>query len=163
MRDWVDSVRRLPQLDDSKLELVADHHARFERIHPFLDGNGRTGRLVTNLILLRFGYPPALIYKRDRDRYLRALRRADQGDSGALAEMVARSVLDTLQRFVVPAVAGPARMVPLAALADRTITVRALRAAAERGRLVAQRGSDGQWLSSRRYVDDYKKAKHRRG
>lgn len=163
MRDWVDSIRRLPERESTKLELVASHHARFERIHPFLDGNGRSGRLVTNLVLLRFGYPPALIYKRDRDRYLRALRRADQGDAGALAEMIARSVLDTLQRFVVPAVAGPARMVPLAALADRTITVRALRAAAERGRLVAQRGPDGQWLSSRRHVEDYKKAKHRRG
>src|SRR5581483_7795507 len=113
---------------------------------------GRTGRLVTNLVLLRFGYPPALIYKRDRDRYLKALRRADQGDAGSLAELLARAVVDTLQRFVVPAVAAPERMVPLTALADQTVTVRALRAAAERGRLVAQRDPTGQWLSSRHHV-----------
>ena len=162
MRDWVESVRQLRDHAGATLELIAEHHARFERIHPFLDGNGRTGRLVTNLVLLRFGYPPALIYKRDRERYLMALRRADRDDAGTLAEMLARAVLDTLQRFVVPAVAGPARMVPLAALTDRTISVRALRAAAERGRLAAQRGPDGQWLSSRRLVDDYKKRRHQR-
>jgi Fic family protein len=44
---------------------------------PFLDGNGRTGRLVLNLILCRLGYPPAVIYKRDRDRYLSAMRKAE--------------------------------------------------------------------------------------
>lgn len=63
---------------------------------------------------MRLGYAPAIIYKRDRDRYLRALRVADQGDVGPLAEMVARAVIDNLYRFVVPAVAGPHRLVPLA-------------------------------------------------
>jgi hypothetical protein len=45
---------------------VAGIHARFERIHLFRDGNGRVGRLATNLLLVRHGYPPAVIYKRDR-------------------------------------------------------------------------------------------------
>ena len=58
---------------------LASLHCRFEQIHPFLDGNGRTGRLVLNLILVRLGYPPVVIYKRDRAKYLRALRRADEG------------------------------------------------------------------------------------
>jgi hypothetical protein len=62
-------------------EALAALHCRFEQIHPFLDGNGRTGRLILNLILVRHGYPPAIIYKRDRARYLRALQRADTGDA----------------------------------------------------------------------------------
>lgn len=97
-----------------------------------LDGNGRAGRLLTNLLLIRIGYPPAIIRKAERTRYMTALRRADAGDHAPLAELLARAVLDTLMRFIVPAVAGPARLVPLAALATRALSVRALRAAAER-------------------------------
>ena len=115
----------------------------------------RTGRLLLNLILVRLGYPPAIIYKRDREKYLHALRRADDGDSGQLGEFLARAILDNLYRFVVPAVAGPARLVPLAALADDRINANALRTAAIRGRLNATRGPDGQWRSSRKWVDEY--------
>lgn len=137
-------------------------HSEFERIHPFLDGNGRTGRLVQNLLLLRLGYAPAIIYLRDRTRYLRALRAADDGDPGPLGELLARSVLNNLYRFVVPAVAGPKRLVPLAALTDNDLTEGALRVAANRGRLRAQKGDDGQWRSTRAWVDDYKAKRHQR-
>jgi hypothetical protein len=90
---------------------VADIHARFERIHPFRDGNGRVGRLATNLLLVRHGYPPVVIYKRDRTRYLNALRRADRGDPGPLAEIFARAVTDGIYRFLLPGLAGPHRLV----------------------------------------------------
>jgi Fic family protein len=110
MRDWVSEARKLPKVNDASfVERLAGLHARFEQIHPFLDGNGRAGRLVLNLILVRLGYPPAIIYKGDRTRYLAALRRADASDSGPLGEFLARAVLDNLYKFVVPAVAGPAR------------------------------------------------------
>lgn len=154
MTDWVHSLPselgRAPVV-----ESVAVAHARFERIHPFLDGNGRAGRLVMNLMLVRLGYPPVIIYKRDRERYLRALRRADSGDPGPLGELVARGVLDNLYRFVVPAVAGPHRLVPIAALASPTAKVTALRMAIERGRLKAQKGPDGQWRSTRAWLQEY--------
>jgi len=42
------------------------------------------------------GYPPAIIYTRDRVRYLRALHAADRGDSGPLCELFARSIIDNL-------------------------------------------------------------------
>jgi len=160
MHDWVDKVCIGPDKSQPLPEVVADWFAEFERIHPFLDGNGCTGRLLTNLVLIRLGYPPAIIYKRQRATYLSALRKADAGSPGPLGEFLARAIMDTLYAFILPAVAGPLRLVPLAALADSTVTHRALRDAAERGRLEAQRGRDGQWLSSRRWVDEYKASRY---
>lgn len=159
---WLADVNRLRPRDPALPETVADLHARFERIHPFLDGNGRAGRLVLNLSLVRLGYPPAIVYKRQRSVYLQALRRADQGDPGQLGELLARAVLDNLYRFVVPAIAGPARLVPLAALADARASADALRVAAARGRLQATRGADGHWRSTRNWVDEYLAARYRR-
>ncbi len=155
MADWTKQANQLTGRTLLLPEQLATLHSRFEQIHPFLDGNGRTGRLLLNLILVRLGYPPAIIFKRDRDAYLRALARADTGEPGQLGEMLARAILDNLYRFVVPAVAGPARLVPLAALETPEITAPAPRAAAARGRVKATRGPDGQWRSSRMWVDEY--------
>ena len=162
MTAWVDRVNALEATEATFPEALAAAHGRFEQIHPFLDGNGRTGRLILNLILVRLGYPPAIIYKRDRARYLQALRRADAGESSPLGEMLARAILNSLHRFVIPAVAGPARLVPLAALGTPAMKAPALRAAAERGRLRATRGPDGHWRSSRRWVDEYVASRYRR-
>lgn len=160
--DWVGRAATLTHSGRPFLEGLADVHAEFERIHPFLDGNGRTGRLLTNLLLVRLGYPPAIIRKADRSRYLDRLHRADVGDPGPLGEFLARAIHDTLMRFIVPAMAGPAQLVPIAALADRELTVRALRAAAERGRLRAHRDDRGQWRSSRAWVDEYRAGRYER-
>jgi Fic family protein len=161
MGDWISDVCHIPEAT-RPIEVLASAHGRFERIHPFLDGNGRTGRLLLNQVLVRLGYPPAIVYKRDRSRYLAALRRADVGDAGALGELIARSVLDNLYRFVVPAIAGPSRLVPLAALATAQLSTGALRVAANRGRLRAQHGSDGQWRSTQQWVDEYLDGRYRR-
>ncbi|MDN5852185.1 MAG: Fic family protein [Actinomycetia bacterium] len=167
MRDWVDQVNTLTEPDEAMPfpERLARAHTRFECIHPFLDGNGRTGRLLLNLVLVRLGYPPAVIFKNDRSRYLAALQRADRGEYGPLGELLARALTDNLHRFIVPAVAGPARLVPLASLAstDSSITANALRTAAVRGRLRAQKQPNGTWMSSRNWVDDYLQTRYRRG
>ena len=70
--------------------------------------------------------------------------------------------MDNLYKFVMPAVAGPARLVPLAALTTDEITVNALRTAAIRGRLQATKGSDGQWRSTRNWRDEYLATKYQR-
>lgn len=160
--DWVRTATSLRDVNGPFPEALAAVHADFERIHPFLDGNGRTGRLLTNLLLIRTGYPPAIIRKAERTRYLANLRRADAGDPAPLGEFLARAVIDTLMRFIVPAVAGPARLVPLAALASGDMSPRALRAAAERGRLRGQRDARGQWRSTRNWVDEYRESRYRR-
>jgi Fic family protein len=165
MSDWVELVNRLRQPGDLAFpERLAKVHNEFERIHPFLDGNGRAGRLLLNLLLVRLGYPPAIVFKNERSRYLDAMRKADKGDYGPMGELIARAVTNNLYRFVVPAVAGPSRLVPLASLADEKagVTVTALRAAAERGRLRAQKSAGGAWLSSKKWVADYEKSKYKR-
>ena len=163
--DWVTEANALR--DDSDVpfpERLAKVHNDFEKIHPHLDGNGRSGRLLLNLLLVRLGYPPAIVFKNERTKYLATMRKADRGDYGPLGEVIARAVTNNLYKFVVPAVAGPARLVPLASLVDDKvgITITALRAAAERGRLRAQKSADGTWLSSKNWVADYQQSKHKR-
>lgn len=167
---WVDTVNEAGsaiasgKVSSEAIPLtLAELHSSFERIHPFIDGNGRTGRLVLNLILVRLGFPPAIIFKANRSRYLNALDKADKGDSGPLAELLARSVIDNLNRLIVPSIAGPAKLVPLKSLASGDLTYQALRQAAARGRLDATYGADGAWRSSRRAVEDYVASKYRRG
>lgn len=159
--DWLSDANRGPADAQHPMVFIADLHARFEQIHPFRDGNGRTGRLATNLLLVRHGYPPAVIYKRDRTRYVNALRRADRGDPGPLAELFARAVTDGIYRFLLPGLAGPHRLVPLRSLADSELSGNALAIAVKRSRLRAVRRTD-QWYSTRQWVQDYKDSRYRR-
>jgi hypothetical protein len=161
--EWLGEVRSLRALGGgAEPEALARLHSRFEQIHPFLDGNGRAGRLTLNLLLVRLGYPPAIIYKGDRARYLAALRRADHGEDGPLGELLARAILHNLHKFVVPAVAGPSRLVPLPALASERISSNALRVAATRGRLRASKAPDGTWRSTRAWVEEYLRSRYER-
>jgi cell filamentation protein, protein adenylyltransferase len=160
---WIDEINRLTPRGPTFAEDLARLHCAFEQIHPFLDGNGRTGRLVLNLVLVRLGYPPAIIFKRQRADYLRALRRADAGEPGLLGELLARAILDNLYKFVVPAIAGPAHLVLIDALQTDDLDANALRVAAVRGRLQATKGADGRWRSSRNWVDEYRANRYRRG
>ena len=159
--DWLRLANEEPATGVHLMEHLARVHAGFERIHPFRDGNGRTGRLILNLVLVRRGYAPAIIYKRDRPRYLKALDRSDRGEDGPLAELIARAVKDSLDRFLLPALAGPLQVLPLSALARPDLTPLALRRAAEKGRLKAVRRSGG-WYSTKQWVTAYAKSRRRR-
>lgn len=54
-------------------------HAWLTHVHPFIDGNGRISRAIGNLELIRAGYPPIIIKKKERDRYIEALAESDEG------------------------------------------------------------------------------------
>lgn len=162
---WVDDVNSgvLERGDGPLPERLAKMHNDFERIHPFVDRNGRTGRLVMNLLLVRLDHPPVIILKKQRDRCLDAMGKADVGDHDPLGELLARAMIDNLNRFILPSIAGPAKLVPLAALSDMALSVAALRLAASKGRLDAEKRSDGQWLSSRAAVETYKASRKHAG
>jgi Fic family protein len=167
VQDWVDEANASGiELRDGGREplpeILARVHTSFEKVHPFIDGNGRTGRLLLNLLLVRLGYPPIIVLKQQRPAYLTAMQRADSGDYGPLGEILARAMYDNLNRFIMPSLAGPARLVPLAALANKEISLPALRQAAQRGRLDAIHGPDGIWRSSRKAVEKYQHTRQHR-
>lgn len=159
--DWLQRANGGPAAAGALMEHLAAVHGEFERIHPFRDGNGRTGRLVLNLVLVRHGLAPAIIYKNDRTKYLRALDRADRGDPGPLGELLARAVKDCLDRFLLPALGGPLQLLPISALASRSVSALALRRAAERNALRAIRKPNG-WYSTKTWVSAYVKSRRRR-
>lgn len=77
---------------------VARFHADFEEIHPFVDGNGRTGRLLMNLELLKGGYPITIIENNDRPEYYSALEIAQTGnrDIEPLTKFIQYSINKTI-------------------------------------------------------------------
>ena len=64
---------------DHTVKISADAHYKLVSIHPFTDGNGRTARLLMNLLLMQGGYPPALIRKEDRRRYINSIEKGQLG------------------------------------------------------------------------------------
>lgn len=142
---------------------IAERHAWFERIHPFTDGNGRVGRLLANWELVQAGYPPIVIRFQQRGRYLRGLERADNGDSTGLVELMARAVSESINRFILPRLAGDARLVPLRALAENSpYSPDYLRQLAIAGRLRAVRHG-ALWLSSHAALQEYMDSRSPRG
>jgi Fic family protein len=61
------------------LVLAFEFHRRYEYIHPFLDGNGRTGRLIMNKILMSNGYSPIIVYKDNKMAYFNSLEKSKEG------------------------------------------------------------------------------------
>ncbi|MEK6816116.1 MAG: Fic family protein [Nanoarchaeota archaeon] len=69
------------------LALATFFHHKFENIHPFSDGNGRTGRMIMDYILFQSGYPPMVISRRFRKEYLAALNNADKSLAKGLTKV----------------------------------------------------------------------------
>ncbi len=96
LTDWVNSnPLRLPVA-----ALAAVFHHRFVHIHPFFDGNGRTVRLLMNLLLMKEGYPPAIILKNDRKKYYQALNMANEGNYSKLFLLMAQALERSLNIYL---------------------------------------------------------------
>ncbi len=111
-----------PEQVDSQLDLLLDQygvyepaqhplltgvwlHHRFIQIHPFADGNGRTGRVLLNWHLIRNAWPPVLVHRQDRNAYLYAMQQADACDLAVLTDfliaMVRKSIRVVMADFPV--------------------------------------------------------------
>lgn len=90
-------------VNDSEVDILirsAIFHHRFVWIHPFFDGNGRTARLLLNLILMKSGFPPAIILKNDRKKYYDALNQANNQDYSKLVLLILQAVERTLDIYL---------------------------------------------------------------
>lgn len=80
---------------------AAELHTRFVEIHPFVDGNGRTGRLLLNFELMKSGYPPAVIRKEDRLAYYDALDEACMTrEYSSISMLVGEAILHSLETYL---------------------------------------------------------------
>lgn len=73
---WLQSIQ-----GEHPVKIAVDAHYKLVSIHPWIDGNGRTSRLLMDLILIQHGYPPAIIKKEERRRYLSSIEEAQLGGS----------------------------------------------------------------------------------
>ncbi len=97
--ELIDFVNTNPlQLND--IELATIFHHKFVWIHPFFDGNGRTVRLAMNLLLMRKGFPPAIILSNDRKKYYEALNQANNGNYQKLILLMCQAQERTLNIYL---------------------------------------------------------------
>ena len=83
------------------IERIARFHLEFEGIHPFIDGNGRTGRLLLNLDLIQNGYPAINVKFADRKTYYAAFDEFyKNGDAEPMIELVAKYVIERMKQYL---------------------------------------------------------------
>lgn len=147
------------------IELAAIIHHKLVFIHPFFDGNGRTARLVMNLVLLQKGYPIAMILKNDRKRYYDALDKADKGEYLSFIKFIAQSVersLNMYLKILLPQNRKKENYFPLSVIYKKTpYSEKYLNLLARTGKLEAYKEKRN-WLTSIRAVDQYIKNRLRR-
>lgn len=81
--------------------IAADAHFKYVSIHPHTDGNGRTARLLMNLLLMQAGLPPAVIQKEDRSKYRTSLEKAQTtGDLGDYYELIYEAINSSLDMYL---------------------------------------------------------------
>ena len=99
MGEWSDWLQEALRKNHIIITASIAHH-KLVAIHPFIDGNGRTARLIMNLILMQNGYPPTVIMRSDRQQYYSVLSQADAGNDEAVINFVARAVEKSLTLYL---------------------------------------------------------------
>jgi Fic family protein len=156
MSELLQTLRQNPD-ELRPIELAAFFHHKLVYIHPFLDGNGRTARLLMNVVLMRGGYPFTVLLRVDRSKYLRALSQADSGYLIPFANFTANCVERSLDIYLL-AFEKEAEILTLAEASKRTPYTQ------EYLSLLARTGSLGafklrrNWVITKKALDEYLQA-----
>ncbi|MFW0717216.1 Fic family protein [Pedobacter sp. N23S346] len=97
--ELIDFVNNNP-LGLNDMVLTTIFHHKLVWIHPFFDGNGRTVRLAMNLLLMRRGFPPAIILKTDRKKYYESLNQANKGSYHKLCLLMLQAIERSLNMYI---------------------------------------------------------------
>jgi Fic family protein len=102
---WLQEITNPTTVDSqfNPIVVAAAAHAWFVTTHPFVDGNGRTARIILNIILMRFGYPIAIITREDRERYYDALEESQVSDLTPFIGLVRECVEESLEEYQIAA------------------------------------------------------------
>jgi Fic family protein len=152
---WVQWLTSDAALRCDAITRAAIAHHDFEAIHPFTDGNGRTGRLLLNLLLMQDGYPPALVLREWRPRYLQALQQAHAGDYTPLINLIGLAVEQALDLYLEACAESTVHLLPLPELALMfETTVDYLGLLARQGKFEAKKRGQ-HWYASQEAVQRY--------
>ena len=116
--DWLQSVTA-DQEQENPIVVACAAHAWFAQIHPFIDGNGRTARIIMNLVLMKYGYPIAIIETEERARYYDALEESQTSNLSPLLYLITESIEDSLEAYEEAAKEERRRGEWIADIADR--------------------------------------------
>ena len=152
------------KLNEKKMnpvQLAAIIHHKLVYIHPFTDGNGRTARAIMDLILLRGGYPLAIILKNDRKKYYKYLSAADNGNYKPFVNFIAQAVNWSLDLYLEVFSDKVTQWLPLSQLAKRSkLTERHLNLLCRNGKLEAHKGGRI-WMATTASLEKYLSARLR--
>jgi hypothetical protein len=96
--DWFATESQIEEVNP--IVLAAEFHYRFVKIQPFDDANGRIAKILTNLILMQFNYPPIAIKQSEKNLYQFALQTADTGNIEPFIEFINRNVINSLELYL---------------------------------------------------------------
>lgn len=154
MEEYISNIKELKLHPIKKAAFI---HHELVRIHPFLDGNGRVARLITNLYLMQMGHPPIVLKKEERRKYYRVLQKADVGDLSPLATFIAKAVHEALMYYLSSFV-DDERLISLKEIAEFSpYSQEYLSLRARQGKLDAVK-IENVWYSSKRALKEYLKS-----
>jgi Fic family protein len=146
------------------VELATLSHHKLVNIHPFSDGNGRTARLLMNIILMQSGYPLVVILKHDRKKYYETLAKADRGDNQPFVDFISRAVersLDLYLEAINSSSSNETQSYPLSILAKKfNLTPEHLNLLARNGKIVAHKNGRN-WETTISDIKKYLKSRQR--
>lgn len=140
----------------NEIVLATIFHHRMVWIHPFFDGNGRTVRLAMNLLLLKTGFPPAIILKNDRKKYYDALNQANNGNYQKLCLQMVQALERSLNIFL-NALPGYDDYEPISSLVEEEnlpYGQEYISLLARKGKIDAYKEGRN-WLTTKKAIKDY--------